>query len=100
MSLISYENSDKDHFPSLMLCRFHVVQPDYGKELKFIHLKHCLLFPSNGIFICILFNLMKMEMNSLAHPVIALFLQQSWLDQCPISMLPSRKAICLLVSCI
>lgn len=54
-----------------MLSRLHAVQSDYGKELKFIHLKHCVLFSSNGVFICILFNLMKMEMNSLAYPVIA-----------------------------
>lgn len=72
---------NKDHFPSLTLSRLHAVQSDYGKELKFIHLKHCILFSSNGIFICILFSLMKMEMNSLAHPVIALFQQQRRLDQ-------------------
>jgi len=55
-----------------MLSRLHAVQSDYDKELKFIHLKHYILFSSNGVFICILFNFMKMEMNSLAHPVMAL----------------------------
>lgn len=73
MSHICSESSNKDHFPSLMLSRLQAVQSDYGKELKFINLKHCILFSSNGVFICILFNLMKLEMDSLAHPVIAPF---------------------------
>lgn len=79
-SFISYKNSNKDHFPSLMLSRLCAVQPDYEKEQKFIHLKHCILFSSNAIFICILFSLMRMEMISMAHPVIAFFQQQRWLD--------------------
>lgn len=81
MSHICSESSDKDHFPSLMLSRLQAVQSNYGKELKFINLKHCILFSSNGVFICILFSLMKMEMDSLAHPVIAPFQQQRRLDR-------------------
>lgn len=64
-----------------MLCSLHSVQSEYDKELKCTHSKHLILFSSNGVFICILFNLMKMEMNSLAHPVIALFQQQRRLGQ-------------------
>lgn len=71
----------RDRFPSLMLCRLHAARFDYDKERKCTHSKHLILFSSNGVFICILFNLMKMEMNSLAHPVMALFPQQRRLGQ-------------------